>query len=80
MSPASNGGDARATPSEPNVEQYIEGYKAGYAKGYDDGEGAGYSDAKHRTYLALDAAADGRPTHETKHVEEAIARIVGKRT
>ena len=65
--------------TEPDMDQYADGYKAGYGKGYDDGSGAGYSDAKHRTYLALDAVKDSRPNHETKQIEEAIARLVGKR-
>jgi flagellar biosynthesis/type III secretory pathway protein FliH len=62
-------------------DDYKEGYKAGYASGFSDGTGAGYSDAKHRAYLALDAVADSGKVDKQalKRVDEAVSRLVGKR-
>lgn len=42
----------------PEATDYTEAWKAGWAAGYQDGKGAGFTDAKVRARLAMEAAAD----------------------
>jgi len=66
----------QAPSSEPAAPAgYEEGWKAGYAKGLDAGIAIGYSDAKLRAYLAIDAL-----DREMVRAERSIApREVGRR-
>jgi flagellar biosynthesis/type III secretory pathway protein FliH len=46
------------------ADAYRDGFRAGYKEGFDDGKAVGYTDAKHRAWLALEgiSAADIAPS------------------
>lgn len=66
---------ARRAQRKEATAGYEEGWKAGYAKGMDAGTDIGYSDAKLRAHLAIDAL-----DREMVRAERSIApKEVGRR-
>lgn len=59
----------------PREDAYRDGYVAGYQAGLGDGRGQGYSDAKYRAFVALEAAK--LDEHARRSAREAIVNILG---
>lgn len=72
-----HGGHAKESRVEPATAGYEEGWKAGYVKGMDAGVGVGYSDAKARVFLAIDALEQELTRPGTVHLgtKEIVRRM-----